>query len=110
MNLATFIKKQNKSKNPKKTKLHFLISVSELLLMPTSENLRHTIKYLSILANTYHIPTNTMRPQKIKDIDNVLLNKTSEIILNGKGYAILIPETFKIIVSFAKNKGIKLTF
>ena len=110
MNLQSYIQAQKITKDTKTTKLQFLKSVSELLLTPNPENLKLTIKYLSILANSYHVTIKPLKATKSKYIETVLLNKVSEIIKNEYGYMQLIPETFKIIVSYAKNKGIKLIF
>ena len=111
MNLKTYITGQSKTDTPKKTKLQFLKSISDLLLKPTHENFKTTIKHLSILAKTYTVPIKDYKPQKTaKNIDKELLYKTSEIIKNHKGYIHLLPEVFKLLVSFAKTNNIKLEF
>ena len=109
MNLNEFIRKQQISKNTEKIKLHLLKSVSELLLIPKPEYLKPVIKYLSILANSYHVNIeSSIKAQKFNDIDKMVLNKTSELIKNENGYKELLPEMFKVIVSFAKIKSIQL--
>ncbi len=111
MNLNEFIRKQQISKNTENIKLHLLKSVSELLLVPKPEHLKPVIKYLSILANSYHVNIkSSVKAQKFKNIDKTVLNKTSELIKNESGYKILLPEMFKIVVSFAKSKSIQLDF
>ncbi len=110
MNLKAYIKSQKITKDTKKVKLQFLKSVSELLLMPNTQNLKATVKYLSILANSYHIPITAPKLLKDANIETLLLNKTSEIIKNNNGYNILIPEMLKIIVSYAKIKCVELKF
>ena len=110
MNLKNYMTEQSRTDTPKKTKLQFLKSISNLLLKPTHENFKTTIKYLSILAKTYSVPIRAIKAQVNKNVENDLLNKTAEIIKNHKGYNHLLPEIFKLLVNFAKSKNIKLEF
>ncbi len=112
MNLQTYISKQKTAKNTDTVKLQLLKSISEILLMPKYENLKQVIKYFSILSNSFRIPINTKFKNlpKDKNIENLLLEKTSELIQNKHGYMNILPEMIKIIVSYAKSKNIKLQF
>ena len=111
MNINEFIKKQRIVKNTDNIKLYLLKSITELLLMPKHDNLKQVVKYLSILSNSFHINLKiSLKTNKITDIETKLLNKTSEIIKNNKGYSILVPEMFKIIIVFAKSKDLQLDF
>ena len=110
MTINEFIRKQKFSKNTETTKLNLLKSVSDFLISPKKDNFKTVIKYLSILANTYHIDLINSKSQTIKTNKNELLNNIGKLIQNKSGYMNILPETYKMIVSYAKSLKIEFSF
>ena len=110
MKIKDYIKLQKSVKDTKTAKYKFLKSISELLLLPKAENFKRSVKYLAVLSNSYHVELKSLKVEKYKHIEKVLLYKTSEVIQNKNGYSIILPEMFKIIVTYAKFKSVELIF
>ena len=110
MNLQTFIKVQKAAKNKKAVKLKLLQAVFNFLIETTNDNLKKVVRQIAILSKSYNIPLHKTFKVKTNNLEQRLLQETSDVIVNKTGFAISLPKLLNFIVAYANSKFLEIEF